>query len=236
MDLKNFIAEELGAMSPQEERIFDKICGICGHFQVERGEAEKLLREALTEYKHQEYNLFERTLDSVLKIFGLTTTPEHENFLKYDTEGQDTEISAHVHELDGEIKKLLEEVDTARRELNYSRSEINRLSAELNAVNSKFAAFVSETAAREKDLVSNLQQMIAMRGKDNTDFEEEPLGRILEDLGLTFTWDFEGSPECFSCFITSDPARVGTKYPAILKDDKLAAQGLVYKIEGGSNS
>lgn len=235
MDLKNFIADEIGMMTPQEGKIFENICRLCEHFQIEHGETEELLRQALIQYKQQEYNLFERTVDSILKIFGLTTTPEHGNILKFESKINEAQISAPVHEIDDEVKKLLDDLENAQKELNFHRKETNRLSAELNAVNNKLASFISENTTREKDLISNLQRMIALRGRDNPPSEDEPLGRILENFNLTFIWDADNNPECFSSYIISDLTRTGIKQPAMLKNNKLVLNGLVYTLEGGNN-
>lgn len=228
MTIKKFVYEQIGTVSDEKKEFFDLICDMCQAAVLDDSEVYKILEDAVVQYKEQEYNLFEKSIDSLLNLFGLTTTPIPGENIDIKRTFDTVKLKKKVTEISLYIDNILTKNSELFREVEYSRKEISRLSVELNSVNGKLASLIQENSAKDKMLVSHIQRILVGLGKTAVVTEDTPLGSLLDELDLTYSWDMNLYPDYFAVYQISDESKIGIQHPVIMRNGKVIQNGLAY--------
>ena len=231
MAIKEIVQGMIGFDSQQERELMELACNACEAISIDASQVTQMLSEATEQYKASEYNLLEKTIDSLARLVGLTTQPTDTNKLNISATAGEKEAAGILRELDQEIKTLLSQVESFQREKDDMRRDNERLYRELNEANEKLANQITKQNEREKGLISNLQRLLAAKGRAWEPSDEDPVSRIMDEYGLSVVWDCEAQADSFTRLIVSDPNVVGIKHPAMLKDGKLVSKGIIYALE-----
>lgn len=231
MNLEDIVRKEIRDMPEQEEILIKTVCELCKLFDADKKRINGMLKDALKYYKKQRYNLFEKTLDSLLHFLGLTTIPSNTGRIEIEQLFNEEKAKQYVRELDEQLQIIFQDLEKAEKDRIFLRQEVDRLSEELNSVNNEYADYIKKNEVQEKELMSNLQQILENMGKDNSPAGDDPFGVMLEDLGVSFTWDAAQNPNLFSEMKISNPDNSGIRQPAVMKNGRLVKQGLIYRLE-----
>lgn len=232
MTVRELVYSKIGSMADEKKMIIDSVCDLCQTIMIDDVKAYEMLATAVSQYKAEEYNLFEKTLDSLLNIFGMTTSPALTKDIGFKQSIDNARVAGKIAAVSEAIDELVSSNAQLRRDAGFGEKEVARLSADLNEVNSKYAALIQENTARDKMIVTQVQRLLAEQGRDAKLIVDTPLGGLLDAFGLEYSWDNALYGDYFSVYQISDESKAGIKSPVIFRGGKAVQKGIIYQAAG----
>lgn len=237
------IVDSQAVQSPITKKVLGHLETLLGTVSIDKEQLSKKIEEVLSRSARGS-NPFYKAINTIVGIFGMrlvsndngvnikVTANREDQILTINRQKAKEVISAITVIIDDaqkdserfarERRQLDEVVLNANRSTERIRQELDSLQRECNQKDKRTLQAVQRILAQQPELVPAGEE------------EQNALLLYFEDLGLTWSWDSDSSPNDFTTYTVSDSATVGVRLPCLYRDGETVLKGLKYQYENPS--